>query len=56
LRFVRTRLEHARSELPRGYELALRLMLRQVELLWDRGMLDYILLHGTKPDVEPNID
>ncbi len=56
LRFVRTRLDHARSELPRGHELALRLMLRQVELLWDRGVLDYILLHGTKPDDEPNVD
>ena len=56
LRFVRTRLDHARSELPRGHELALRLMLRQVELLWDRGVLDYILLHGTKPDDEPGVD
>jgi hypothetical protein len=31
------------------YGFAVRIMVRQVELLWRRGMLDYILLHGTKP-------
>jgi len=24
-------------------------MLRQVDLLWDRGVLDYLLLRGVKP-------
>ncbi|MGZ8631164.1 MAG: class I SAM-dependent methyltransferase [Actinomycetota bacterium] len=50
LRFVRDRLDRARGDLPRTYELAVRLMLRHVDLLWTRGMLDYILLHGTKPE------
>ena len=51
LRFVRDRLDraHGSSELPRSYELAMRLMLRQVDLLWRRGVLDYHLLRGTKP-------
>ena len=51
LRFVRDRLDraHGSRELPRSYELALRLMLRQVDLLWRRGMLDYLLLRATKP-------
>lgn len=51
LRFVRDRLDRANgsSELPRSYELAIRLMLRQVDLLWRRGVLDYLLLRATKP-------
>ena len=48
LRFVRDRLDRDGSSMPRSYELALRLMLRHVELLWRRGMLDYILLRGSK--------
>ena len=49
LRFVRERLDRSGGAVPRSYALALRLMLRQVELLWTRGVLDYILLHGRKP-------
>lgn len=51
LRFVRDRLDRARSsrELPRSYELAMRLMLGQAELLWRRGVLEYLLLRATKP-------
>ena len=49
LRFVRERLDRAGGDVPRTYALAVRLMLRQVDLLWERGVLDYILLRGTKP-------
>lgn len=49
LRFVRERLDRSSGEVPRSYGLALRLMLRQVDLLWKRGVLDYVLLHGRKP-------
>ena len=55
MRFVRDRLDRARRsrELPRSYELAMRLMLGQAELLWRRGVLDYLLLRAAKPDA-PN--
>lgn len=51
LRFVHDRLNNARRshELACSYELSIRLMLRQVDLLWSRRMIDYILLHGRKP-------
>ncbi len=49
LRFVRDRIERDAGTTPKLYRLAVRLMFRQVELLWERGMLDYILLHGMKP-------
>lgn len=49
LRFVRARLERDGRRVPKSYELAVRLMLRQVDLLWRRGMLDYIVLRGSKP-------
>ena len=51
LRFVRDRLDraHGSSELARSYELAMRFMLRQVDLLWRRGVLDYLLLRAEKP-------
>jgi cyclopropane fatty-acyl-phospholipid synthase-like methyltransferase len=53
LRFVRARLDRVQGshEVPRSYELAMRLMLRQVDLLWRRGLLDYVLLRATKPGV-----
>ena len=49
LRFVRGRLHSTREEAPGSYRLAASIMLSQVELLWDRGMIDYLLLHATKP-------
>ena len=49
LRFVRERLDRDAGEVSRTYALAVRLMLRQVDLLWERGVLDYVLLRGTKP-------
>ncbi|MGH2538906.1 MAG: class I SAM-dependent methyltransferase [Actinomycetota bacterium] len=49
LRFVRERLDRTGGDVPRTYALAVRLMLRQVDLLWERGVLDYILLRGSKP-------
>jgi SAM-dependent methyltransferase len=51
LRFVHDRLDRGGGDVPKSHELAVRLMLRQVELLWHRGVLDYILLHGRKPAV-----
>jgi SAM-dependent methyltransferase len=49
LRFVRDRLDRSGGEMSMSYALALRLMLRQVSLLWRRGVLDYVLLRGRKP-------
>jgi SAM-dependent methyltransferase len=49
LRFVRDRLDRGAGDVPKSYELAVRVMLRQVDLLWRRGVLDYLLLHGRKP-------
>jgi SAM-dependent methyltransferase len=50
LRFVRRRLDLARDEVPRSYGLAVRSMLSQVDLLWRRRMIDYLLLRATKPN------
>lgn len=49
LRFVNQRLEQTRDAIPRSYELALRFMLAQVDLLWRRRMIDYMLLRAEKP-------
>ncbi len=49
LRFVRDRVDRARDEATGSYRLAASIMLSQVELLWDRGMIDYLLLRATKP-------
>jgi len=49
LRFVRDRLDGPDSSGSRTRRMALRLMLRQVDLLWKRGLLDYLLVHGRKP-------
>lgn len=48
LRFVRERLDRDAAGLPRSYELGVRFMLTQVDLLWERGLIDYLLLRGTK--------
>jgi erythromycin 3''-O-methyltransferase len=49
LRFVRARLDRARDEATGSYRLAASIMLSQVELLWERGMIDYLLLRAAKP-------
>lgn len=46
LRFIRRRLDRGRGEMPRSYELAVRAMLRQVDLLWERRLVGYILLRA----------
>ncbi len=48
LRFVRDRLDAGRGA-PWSIEQAARLMLTQVDLIWERGMIDYLLLCGSKP-------
>lgn len=49
LRFVRRRLETGDHEAPRSQAAAARWLVGQVELLWERGMLEYLLLRATKP-------
>lgn len=49
LRFVHARLDRLRGELPRSYEAALRLMLAQVDVIWERGLIDYLLLRARTP-------
>lgn len=48
LRFVRARLDAGRLDAPRAMRIACRVMLAQAELLWERGVLDYLLLRATK--------
>lgn len=50
LRFVRMRLEAGEVDAPLAMRLACRAMLAQAELLWERGVLDYLLLCAKKPD------
>jgi MPBQ/MSBQ methyltransferase len=50
LRFVRERLDQRKALVPRSYEFALRFMLAQVDLLWQRRMVDYMLLRAEKPE------
>ena len=49
LRFVRDRLDGSRDEASASLRLAARIMIAQVELLWERGMVDYLLLRARKP-------
>lgn len=49
LRFVRERLDAGRGSTPWTYEQAVRFMLAQVDLIWERGLIDYLLLSGRKP-------
>jgi len=53
LRFVRDRLDAGRDDGPRTLGLAARAMLSQAEVLWERGLLDYLLLEARKPDRLP---
>lgn len=49
LRFVRDRLHRKAGEVPRTYAAAASFMVSQVELLWDRRMVDYALISASKP-------
>ena len=51
LRFVRGRLEHEREtrEASRSYVSAAGIMVAQADLLWERSMVDYLLLRVRKP-------
>lgn len=49
LRFVRDRLERGDAGAPASMRLAGRVMLAQVELLWRRGLLGYVLLRARRP-------
>jgi SAM-dependent methyltransferase len=49
LRFVRDRFRRTRPGLPRSYGLAVAFMIAQVELLWERGMVDYALVRARRP-------
>ncbi len=48
LRLTAERLDHA-SAAPVGQHAAARLLLRQVHLLWRRGIIDYLLLRAVRP-------
>ncbi|MEO8476662.1 MAG: methyltransferase domain-containing protein [Actinomycetota bacterium] len=49
LRFVRDRLERGDAGADRSFSLAVRLMLSQVDLLWERGLIEYLLLTARAP-------
>ena len=47
LRFVRDRLDRLGPS-SRSFALATRVMVAQADVLWERGLVDYLLLSGTK--------
>ena len=49
LRFVRDRLDASRDQGSAPIAIAARTMLSQADALWERGVLDYLLLEGRKP-------
>jgi hypothetical protein len=49
LRCIRARLDGGGGGASRSYGLAARIMLGQVDLLWERRIIDYILLRASKP-------
>ena len=49
LRFARDRLDRTHGEVPRTYDLAVRFLLSEVEVIWQHGMIDDLLLRATKP-------
>jgi erythromycin 3''-O-methyltransferase len=49
LRFVRRKLHSGEPDAPLAMRLACRAMLAQAELLWRRGVIEYLLLRATKP-------
>jgi SAM-dependent methyltransferase len=48
LRFVRDRLEHEPPS-SRSFALATRAMVAQADVLWERGLVDYVLMSAMKP-------
>jgi len=55
LRFVRGRLARRGHGGPWAQALAARALLPQVELLWERGLIDYLLLRATKPVADDGV-
>jgi len=49
LAFVRRKLDRDGHAVPPSFRLACRAMLAQVELLWRRGLVDYVLLSAIRP-------
>ena len=49
LRCIRARLDDGGGGASRSYGLAARIMLAQVDLLWERRIIDYVLVHASKP-------
>jgi SAM-dependent methyltransferase len=49
LRFVRDRLDASRDHESAPIAIAARTMLSQADVLWESGVLDYLLLEGRKP-------
>jgi len=49
LRFVHDRLDGAHDAVPRAYDLAVRFLIEQVDVLWRRHLIDYALIRARKP-------
>jgi erythromycin 3''-O-methyltransferase len=49
LRFIHEKLDREHGKIPITYELGVRMMVAQVDLLWKRRIFDYLLLRATKP-------
>jgi SAM-dependent methyltransferase len=49
LRSVRERLTTPQPGVPKGQVLASRLLLAQADVLWEHGMIEYLLLRSAKP-------
>jgi hypothetical protein len=51
LRLTKARLRRT-ADAPFGHRAAARAMLAQVDLMWKRGMIEYVLLRAVGPDTE----
>lgn len=49
LEYARRRLAETRDAVPPSFRLACSVLVRQVELLWRRGVLEYVLLRARSP-------
>jgi hypothetical protein len=56
LRWVHDRLRRPQPGVPRAQVLASRLMLAQVDMLWEHGMIEYLLLRARRPANESITD